>query len=207
MGIRIAIAAAAASLSFSFAAAGASLVRGRFDGEKPFTMSGTVAGVEWANPHMHFSIDVKADDGKVTRWRFEGYPPNMLVRQGWQKDVTMKVGDDVTVDRLARAQRSESRRRAQRDLCRRPQARGGSAGRHGRPLSGAQQRRILREEHHRESHPHRFARGNVVAVLLLAVLPRRTAAAAPRRRREAAGAARRERQAGPVRASGSSRPR
>jgi hypothetical protein len=97
MSIRIGIAAAAASLSVTLAAAAHHSFAAGFDGEKPFTLSGTVAGVEWTNPHMHFSIDVKGDDGGLTRWRFEGYPPNMLVRQGWQKDVTMKVGDAVTV--------------------------------------------------------------------------------------------------------------
>jgi hypothetical protein len=68
-----------------------------YDGDKPFTLIGTVASVEWTNPHIHFSIDVKSDDGSVAQWRFEGYPPNMLVRQGWQRDVTMKPGDTVTV--------------------------------------------------------------------------------------------------------------
>jgi hypothetical protein len=33
----------------------------------------------------------------VTTWRFEGYPPNMLVRQGWKRDVTLKPGDTITV--------------------------------------------------------------------------------------------------------------
>ena len=46
---------------------------------------------------MYFSVDVKGDKGAVTRWRFEGYPPNMLVRQGWQRDLTLKVGDKVTL--------------------------------------------------------------------------------------------------------------
>jgi len=96
MSIRIAAAAAAFS-SFALAAEAHHSFAAGFDGEKPFEVRGTVAGVEWANPHMHFSLDVKGDDGKLTRWRFEGYPPNMLVRQGWQKDVTMKVGDAVTV--------------------------------------------------------------------------------------------------------------
>ena len=68
-----------------------------YDGEKAVTMTGTVTGVEWTNPHIHFSIDVTGEDGTTTRWRFEGYPPNMLVRQGWQRDVTLKPGDSVTV--------------------------------------------------------------------------------------------------------------
>jgi hypothetical protein len=33
----------------------------------------------------------------VTQWTFEGYPPNMLIRQGWKRDQTLKPGDVVTV--------------------------------------------------------------------------------------------------------------
>jgi hypothetical protein len=94
---RIALAAVVAASWVATAAQAHHSFAAGFDGEKPFTLNGTVADVEWTNPHMHFSIDVKGGDGKVARWRFEGYPPNMLVRQGWQKDVTMKVGDEVTV--------------------------------------------------------------------------------------------------------------
>jgi len=89
IGAALLCAAGAADAHHSFAA--------EYDAEKPFTMSGTLAGVEWTNPHVYFSVDVKADNGALTRWRFEGYPPNMLVRQGWQRDVTVKVGDKVTV--------------------------------------------------------------------------------------------------------------
>jgi hypothetical protein len=46
---------------------------------------------------MHFTIAVKDANGASTEWRFEGYPPNMLVRQGWKRDVTLKPGDVVTV--------------------------------------------------------------------------------------------------------------
>jgi hypothetical protein len=69
-----------------------------FDGDKPVTMTGQITDVEWTNPHFHFSIDVKDPAGAVTRWRFEGYPPNMLVRQGWRRDQTLMPGATVTVD-------------------------------------------------------------------------------------------------------------
>jgi hypothetical protein len=69
-----------------------------FDGDKPVTMTGEVTGVEWTNPHFHFSIDVKDAGGAVTSWRFEGYPPNMLVRQGWRRDETLMPGAMVTVE-------------------------------------------------------------------------------------------------------------
>ncbi len=69
-----------------------------FDGQKAVTLTGEVANVEWTNPHFHFSIDVKDANGAVARWRFEGFPPNMLVRQGWQRDVTLTPGAMVTVE-------------------------------------------------------------------------------------------------------------
>jgi hypothetical protein len=68
-----------------------------FDGEKPVTLTGKVANVEWTNPHFHFSIDVE-NAGAVERWRFEGFPPNMLVRQGWKRDETLTEGATVTVE-------------------------------------------------------------------------------------------------------------
>jgi hypothetical protein len=69
-----------------------------FDGEQPVTLTGTVKDIEWTNPHFHFAIDVKGENGAVTQWRFEGYPPNMLVRQGWRRDETLKPGDTITVE-------------------------------------------------------------------------------------------------------------
>lgn len=69
-----------------------------FDGEKFVKLTGEVVSVEWTNPHFHFSVDVKDSAGAVTRWRFEGYPPNMLVRQGWRRDETLLAGTTVTVE-------------------------------------------------------------------------------------------------------------
>jgi len=69
----------------------------QYDAEKPITLSGTVTRIEWTNPHMHFYVDVKDENGGTQNWAFEGYPPNMLVRQGWKRDVTLKPGMVVTV--------------------------------------------------------------------------------------------------------------
>ena len=68
-----------------------------YDGEKPVNVSGTVAKIEWSNPHIHFYVDARDEAGAAVQWKFEGYPPNMLVRQGWKRDVTLKPGDLVTV--------------------------------------------------------------------------------------------------------------
>jgi hypothetical protein len=69
----------------------------QYDAQKPLTLTGTVARVEWTNPHIHIFLDVKDDKGVVTQWKLEGFPPNMLVRQGWQRDVTLKPGAVITV--------------------------------------------------------------------------------------------------------------
>jgi hypothetical protein len=68
-----------------------------YDGDKPVTVKGVITKIDWENPHFHFYLDVKDEQGNVQHWKFEGFPPNMLVRQGWKRDVTMKPGDAVTV--------------------------------------------------------------------------------------------------------------
>src|ERR1700722_15547083 len=68
-----------------------------YDSNKPVTLTGTVTKIEWTNPHSHFFVDVKDDKGNVANWKFEGYPPSVLSRTGWKRDVTMKGGDTITV--------------------------------------------------------------------------------------------------------------
>ena len=68
-----------------------------FDASKPITLSGVVTKIEWLNPHTHLYLDVKDEKGTVVNWRLEGYPPNVLARTGWKKDVTVKVGDTITI--------------------------------------------------------------------------------------------------------------
>ena len=91
---------AAVTVAFLSASAGVSAhhsFAAVFDSDQPITVTGKVTSVEWMNPHFHFSLDVPAADGAVTSWRFEGYPPNMLVREGWRRDVTLTPGATVTV--------------------------------------------------------------------------------------------------------------
>jgi hypothetical protein len=68
-----------------------------YDADKPVTVTGVITKIDWTNPHSHLFMDVKDDKGNVTNWKFEGYPPVVLSRTGWRKDVTIKVGDTVTV--------------------------------------------------------------------------------------------------------------
>jgi hypothetical protein len=68
-----------------------------FDANKPITLTGVVKKVEWTNPHSHFSLEVKDEKGRTALWQLTGYTVNALYRTGWKKDVTMKVGDTVTI--------------------------------------------------------------------------------------------------------------
>ena len=68
-----------------------------YDATKPVTLTGVITKIDWTNPHSYFFIDVKDEKGNVANWKLEGYPPSVLSRTGWKKDVTMKVGDTVTV--------------------------------------------------------------------------------------------------------------
>lgn len=68
-----------------------------FDAAKPITLTGVVTRIDWTNPHSHVYIDVKDASGTVVNWKLEGYPPNVLARTGWKRDVTIKIGDTITV--------------------------------------------------------------------------------------------------------------
>ncbi len=66
-----------------------------FQMEQTKTIKGEVVEFQWTNPHTWTWINVKGDDGTVTRWGLEGMSPNFLGRRGWTRH-TLKPGDPVT---------------------------------------------------------------------------------------------------------------
>lgn len=68
-----------------------------FDGSKAIRLTGTLAKVEWTNPHSYFYIDVRGDDGQVVRWGCEAGSPGALSRRGFKRG-DLKLGDTVIVD-------------------------------------------------------------------------------------------------------------
>ena len=78
-----------------------------YDSNKPIKITGTVAKLEWMNPHARFYVDVKGTDGKITTWNFELGAIPVLLKQGWRKD-SLKVGDQVTVEGSAARDGSKS---------------------------------------------------------------------------------------------------
>ena len=67
-----------------------------FDATKTVMLTGVITKIAWTNPHTHVWVDVKDANGQVVNWTLEGYPPNVLERTGWKKDVTIKIGDTLT---------------------------------------------------------------------------------------------------------------
>jgi hypothetical protein len=68
-----------------------------YDADSPIKLTGTVTKVEWMNPHSFLYLDVKDASGKIAHWKLEGFPPNVLYRTGWKKEVTIKAGDEISV--------------------------------------------------------------------------------------------------------------
>jgi len=68
-----------------------------FDANKPIQLRGTVAKVEWINPHTWIHIDVKEPNGTITRWMIEGGTPNTLLRRGLTR-ASLPEGTEILVD-------------------------------------------------------------------------------------------------------------
>jgi hypothetical protein len=67
-----------------------------FDANKQVKLKGTIAKMDWINPHAWLHIDVKETDGAVTRWMIELGPPNSLIKRGWTKQ-SVPVGIEVSI--------------------------------------------------------------------------------------------------------------
>ena len=68
-----------------------------FDANQPVQLKGTVAKVEWINPHTWIHLDVKKPDGTTERWMIEGGTPNTLLRRGLTK-ASLPEGTELVVD-------------------------------------------------------------------------------------------------------------
>jgi hypothetical protein len=68
-----------------------------FDETKHVTLTGTVSGMRWSNPHGWIYVDVKGPDGKVVNWACETGAVNGLYRRGWRKE-DLVAGTVLTIE-------------------------------------------------------------------------------------------------------------
>ena len=68
-----------------------------FDSNNPIHLEGTVAKMEWVNPHAWIYVDVKKPDGTIEQWKIEGGTPNALFRRGFTKE-SLKTGTAIVAN-------------------------------------------------------------------------------------------------------------
>lgn len=68
----------------------------QYDMDHSKTMTATVTGFIWSNPHCILSFDAKDDNGAVKHWSVQVHNPILLTRAGWTSK-TLKPGDEVQV--------------------------------------------------------------------------------------------------------------
>jgi len=68
-----------------------------FDMGQRATVTGTVAKIEWSNPHVFIWMYVQNDQGVYDLYGFEAGAVSLLTRYGWSQS-TVKSGEKATVE-------------------------------------------------------------------------------------------------------------
>ena len=97
MKLRIAILVASLSLAAGVPLLAHHSFAAEFDASKAIRVTGTLTRVQWTNPHTYFYIDVKDENGSVSKWSCEAGAPGALSRRGFKRG-DLKLGDMVVVD-------------------------------------------------------------------------------------------------------------
>ncbi len=97
MKLRIAILVASLSLAAGVPLLAHHSFAAEFDASKAIRVTGTLTRVQWTNPHTYFYIDVKDENGNVSKWSCEAGAPGALSRRGFKRG-DLKLGDMVVVD-------------------------------------------------------------------------------------------------------------
>lgn len=70
-----------------------------FDGTRTVTVKGSIAKIEWTNPHVFVWMYVpnSASENGFDLYAFENGSPNVLARMGWSK-TTFASGEELTIE-------------------------------------------------------------------------------------------------------------
>ncbi len=70
-----------------------------FDFNQRFTRTGTFTELDWRNPHIYLSVDVKSEEDQVETWFFEGPAASFFrVRDIGKSHFENAIGETVTVE-------------------------------------------------------------------------------------------------------------
>lgn len=70
-----------------------------FDFNQRFTGAGSLAELDWRNPHIYIFVDVENEAGELERWAFEGPPPQFFRNRAFtREDFEASIGKTVTVE-------------------------------------------------------------------------------------------------------------
>jgi Family of unknown function (DUF6152) len=92
----VALFCAALGGAFSFPLSAHHSFAAEFDAAKPVTLEGTVARLEWTNPHAWLYVNVTGRNGAPVLWAFELSAPTALARRGLSPQ-TAPPGSKVVV--------------------------------------------------------------------------------------------------------------
>ena len=67
----------------------------QFDVSRTIKLTGVVSKLDWANPHVHVSMDIKISDG-VEHWDIELASPGGIVVSGLSRDL-LKPGTTISI--------------------------------------------------------------------------------------------------------------
>ena len=68
-----------------------------FDRDRKITVDGTIAKLEWQNPHVWVWAYVANDKGGFDLWGFESGSVNALARRGWRQGF-LKTGEKMKIE-------------------------------------------------------------------------------------------------------------
>jgi uncharacterized protein DUF6152 len=83
-------------------------LQAQFDTLKPLQLKGTLARIDWVNPHAYFWLDIKDDAGTSKQWGCETVGPNALRQAGFLRGpASFRTGETYTFEGFAAKDGSE----------------------------------------------------------------------------------------------------